>query len=66
MFLYCAVYLLGWKLSVKNKDLLNLVIRSANKTFGITLPTIDDLYESYVTKKTAGIIKDLSHPLRAF
>ena len=53
--------LLGW-----NKVLLDRVIRSASKTIGSTLPTVDELYETYMMKKTRDILKDTSHPLHEF
>ena len=52
---------------VKKKELFNCVIRSASKITEMTLPTVDELYESCVTKKTADITKSkhLSHCTRS-
>ena len=38
-------------LSVKNRVLLDRVVRSASKPIGTTLPTVDELYETYMMKK---------------
>ena len=65
MFLYYTVYVAGVEVVGKEQRSAQSC-RSASKTFGITLPTIDDLYESYVAKKTEDNIKDPHHPLRAF
>ena len=56
----------GGSLSVKNRVLLDRVVRSASKTIGSTLPTVDELYETYIMKKTRDILKDTSHPLHEF
>ena len=45
--------------------LLDRVVRSASKTIGSTLPTVGELYETYMMKKR-DILKDTSHPLHEF
>ena len=50
---------------MNNKVLLNRAIRSAIKTIGIMLPTVDELYVTCVIKKT-NVLKDISHPLNKF
>ena len=62
---YC---LIGWggSLSVKNRVLLDRVVRSASKTIGSTLPIVDELYETYMMEKTRDILKDTSHHLHEF
>ena len=50
---YCLICWCG-SLSVKNRVLLDRVARSASKTIGTTLPTVDELYEIYMMKKTKG------------
>ena len=62
---YCLICW-GGSLSVKNRVLLDRVVRSASKTIGSTLPTVDELYETYMMKKTRDILKDTSHPLHEF
>ena len=59
---YC---LIGWggSLSVKNRVLLDRVVRSASKTIGTTLPTVN---ETCVMEKTRDILKDTPHPLHKF
>ena len=42
---------------------LDRVVRSASKTIGTTLPTVNELYETCVMKKTRDTLKDASHPL---
>ena len=39
---------------------------SASKTSGTTVPTVDELYEIYMMKKTRDVLKDTSHPLHEF
>ena len=53
----------GGTLSVKKTVLLDLIVRSASKPIGTTLPTVNELYETCVMKKTRDILKDTSHPL---
>ena len=48
-------YCWGGSLSGKEKVLLSHVVQSASKMTGMTLPIMDELYESYVTKKTTDI-----------
>ena len=43
--------------------LVDPVVRSTSKTIGTTLPTVDELYETYMMKKTRDILTDTSHPL---
>ena len=62
---YCLICW-GGSLSVKNRVLLDRVVRSASKTIGTALPTVDELYETYMMKKTMDILKDTSHPLHEF
>ena len=62
---YCLICW-GGSLSVKNRVLLDRIVRSASKTIGTTLPTVDELYELYMMKKTRDILKDTSHPLHEF
>ena len=62
---YCLICW-GGGLSVKNRVLLDRMVRSASKTIGTTLPTVDELYEIYMMKKTRDILKDTSHPLHEF
>ena len=62
---YCLICW-GGSLSVKNRVLLDRVVRSASKTIGSTLPTVDELYETYMMKKTRDILTDTSHPLHEF
>ena len=59
---------LNWlhSLSVKNRVLLDRVVWSASKTIASTLPTVDELYKTYMMKKTRAILKDTSHPLHEF
>ena len=59
---YCLICWCG-SVSVKNRVLLDRVVRSANKTTGTTLPTVNELYE---TCAMGNIIKDTSHPLHEF
>ena len=61
-------YLICWggSLSVKTKVLLDRVVRSASKTIGITLPTVNELDETFVMKKTRKILKDTCHSLPEF
>ena len=46
---YCLICW-GGSLSVKNRVLLDRVVRSASKTIGSTLPTVDELIETYMMK----------------
>ena len=62
---YCLICW-GGSLSVKNTVLLDRIVRSASTTIGTTLPTVDELYETYMMKKTRDILKDTSHPLHEF
>ena len=54
-----SVFLICWggTLSIKNKVLLNRVVRSASYIVGMTLPAVGERYESYVTKKKTYILK---------
>ena len=52
---YCRICR-GGSLSVKNRVLLDRVVRSASKTIGSTLPTVDELYETY-DEKNKGHLK---------
>ena len=49
-----------------NRVLLNGVVRSTSNIIGMTLPTVDELYETCVMKKTLDILKDTSNPLHEF
>ena len=62
---YC---LICWDeiLSVKNRVLLDHIVRSASTTIGTTLPTVNELYETCVMKNTRDILKDTPHPLHDF
>ena len=51
---------------MKNKVLLSRVVRSARKITGMTLPSVGELYESIVIKKTTDIFKNVSHPMHEF
>ena len=51
---------------ITNRVPLDRIVRSASKTIGTTLPTVDELYEIYMMKKTRDILKDTSHPLHEF
>ena len=63
---YCLICWDG-SLSVKNRVVIDHVVRSASKTIGTTFPTVDELYEIYMMKqKTRDILKDTSHPLHEF
>jgi len=42
--------------------LLHRIVRSVSKTIGMTLPTVGELYETCVIKKTRDGFKDTSHP----
>ena len=44
---YCLICW-GGSLSVKNRVLLDRIVRSASKIIGTTLPTVDELYEIYI------------------
>ena len=52
---YCLICW-GGSLSVKNRVLLDRVVRSVSKTIGSTLPTVDELYETY-DEKNKGHLK---------
>ena len=47
---YCLICW-GGSLSVKNRVLLDRIVRSASKPIGTTLPTVDELYAIYMVKK---------------
>ena len=51
---------------MKNRVLPNRVVQSASKIIGMTLPTVGELYESCVIKKTTDILKDASHSMQEF
>ena len=55
---YCLICW-GGSLSVKNRVLLDHVVRSASKTIGSTLPTVDELYET----KNKGHLKGHFSPI---
>ena len=62
---YCLICW-GGSLSVKNRVLLDRVVWPASKTFGSSFPAVDELYETYMMKKTRDILNDTSHPLHEF
>ena len=49
-----------------NRVLLNRIVRLAGKIIGMTLPTVDELYETCVMKKTIHTLKDTSHQLHGY
>ena len=61
-------YLICWggRLSVKNRVLQDRVVWSVSKTTGTVLPTVNELYETCVMKKTRDTLKDTSQPLHEF